>query len=477
MSGFKKCSPGKGCLNPAKWTRIAHEQIGPAINFKFAPYRFRNFIIPGGQFFASHAEVKLAVWYCVQLMRHLNLNWNSQKSLTRCLLELNKRPLGLAQTAIIENTKPPCKECQKFLNQLTLYTGIRFKVEYRRCMALVPETETPRAYALAHESDAQDDEDFKEYLNDFPNILDDDDLEPEIQDFDCEEIQTGLELVDINTLTFRQRRDGNPWPDAPENNESDYDFQESYRDDQIDASYRGVSSRRHHLPTSLDVNMVDRGEEEDALHSPRSEGTGSATITDGSQHSPIPTPKSLAGHESNPVNVPSSPSEQVHPKDNRSRLGYKNDKRFEEKIRQATWRKVKKEATDDIAGPTHQNTILAYKERGYVNRTGSSYRREVSLPDSVRASQAQDPSRDLPMVTSRDSAPPPPLDARPSSNHPLSASPPSPIIPDITPSALRSTMAKIHEYAYQPAARPVMPRQFGGRRRRCSTPNSEDESM
>jgi hypothetical protein len=263
ISGYSDiCTDNKDInpmLNPKTWTTVAKRLFAPVIGFIFKPHKFDSGWQKTplekwkvGRFEASHVEVKLAAWYCCSLMKRLNFqtDWNSKTSITNCLLELQKRSLGDARYAVINITEKPCPSCANFLVQLEQFTGIKFRVNPRRCLAMVPPQDTLRKSLLAHEVQVQN-EDGMAHLD--GNGLDDMDVEPELPEDDQSDIIRDDPLENCDFGMIRHHHKQQPDPRSPITSLSRSSDGEYYADDAIDGNYHGRSeTTRSWLPRDGD---------------------------------------------------------------------------------------------------------------------------------------------------------------------------------------------------------------------------------
>jgi hypothetical protein len=163
LSGWSKRSSSKHqtLLEGYKWKKAVLGRVAPAIGFKFPPHINDQGWKGGkispkqeGQFFASHVECKLAVFYCFSLIKAISpIPDPSTTFMTHHLGDLARADLGDARVARIELDQQPCESCVRFLRALTKVTGIEFEPVYRRSFALIPEAIINRRYLLAHEAD------------------------------------------------------------------------------------------------------------------------------------------------------------------------------------------------------------------------------------------------------------------------------------------------------------------------------------
>ncbi|ETS76284.1 hypothetical protein PFICI_11671 [Pestalotiopsis fici W106-1] len=157
VSGWAKPKPAKypDLLDGYRWTQLALA-VARTIGFHFKRHRLDMGGESGtvkekkiGRFFASHAEIQVATWYCVELLVAHGLKPVASRTfLSRHLTDLSHANLGNARRAIIDMTKPPCKSCGLYLRLLSRMTGIVFEVHHQKTAERIPDEVVNRSYDL-----------------------------------------------------------------------------------------------------------------------------------------------------------------------------------------------------------------------------------------------------------------------------------------------------------------------------------------
>ncbi|KAH6653799.1 hypothetical protein BKA67DRAFT_563188 [Truncatella angustata] len=269
-------------LQGKKWKDAVLNHVAPAICYTFKSHVMDRCFVRGilppemsGQFFASHVECKLAVWFCFALLAAMGSIPNpSFPFLAQKLDLLADADIGTKRQAVIEINLPPCESCVRFLQALSRVTRIHFNTKYRRSLVMIPERDVQRSFKLAHEVDMAKhtepdlalDADWRWGQGD-----DHERIEPEIftngegeenilggmEGFD---VQVSRGLVRESTMWGADSRKGKELAagaDDDSDNESLSTLSEDYRDEAADKNFHGRLAYLSHDGSRINKKHAD----------------------------------------------------------------------------------------------------------------------------------------------------------------------------------------------------------------------------